>query len=295
MKDWKDYLNSRFDTDLWGFICLDYYYRFGVGRPDPSEFMRQIVESVQTRTVDPVAFHRVLVSVCVQLLGGDFDAIIERSMQFLRPRLASLGEEERQKIVCHYSVYGKKDAIRGGVNAPSPVSSMPSGVGTNIAAADNALRPEDRQWMELAIEESRKSRPEDDRVHPVVGVVVVKDGKLMAKAYRGQVSGNHAEYYVLEQLLDSQIVSGATVYTTLEPCTTRKHPKVPCAERLCERKVARVVIGMLDPNTTIRGNGIIHLRRANIATELFPKDLMAIVEELNREFTRFHHDQNKPA
>jgi Invertebrate-AID/APOBEC-deaminase len=83
------------------------------------------------------------------------------------------------------------------------------------------------------------------------------------------------------------------VYTTLEPCTTRNHPKIPCAKRLIERKVGRVVVGMLDPDSRITGRGLQALRDANIAIDFFPSDLMAVVEELNREFTRHHRQPGK--
>lgn len=146
--------------------------------------------------------------------------------------------------------------------------------------------PDDYEFMQRAVEEARKSRPEDKRQHPKVGVVVVKDGKILTTAYRGERAGNHAEYFALEGKLESEPLSGATVYTTLEPCTTRNHPKVPCARRLAERKVARVVIGILDPNPAITGRGQRMLREANIVTDFFPHDLMAQIEEMNREFIR---------
>ena len=146
----------------------------------------------------------------------------------------------------------------------------------------------DRRLQEMALEEAAKSKPEDSRVHPNVGVVVVKDGQVLSTAYRGEITGSHAEFIALEKKLGDQQITGATIYTTLEPCTSRKHPKVPCAERLRERKVARVVIGMLDPNPVIRGAGLLALREANITTDLFPPDLMAQAEEMNREFIRLH-------
>lgn len=147
--------------------------------------------------------------------------------------------------------------------------------------------PDDYKFAELALAEARQSEPEDFEPHPKVGAVIVNRGKVVAAAHRGEVErGNHAEYVALEKKLGDDLVAGATVYTTLEPCTTRTHPKVPCAERLVERRVARVVIGMLDPDERIRGRGVLRLRDADIRVDFFPHDLMKQVEELNRDFTR---------
>src|SRR6266446_3078578 len=157
---------------------------------------------------------------------------------------------------------------------------------TGQQQADGADR--DRTFARLAIDEARKSIPESDgRPHPKVGAVVVKDGKVLSTAHRGEVPGNHAEFTALERNLPDVAVAGATVYTTLEPCTTRNPPKIPCADRLIERRVARVVIGILDPDDRIRGKGQRKLSNAGIETALFPHDLAMEVEELNREFTRF--------
>src|SRR3989338_8564252 len=144
----------------------------------------------------------------------------------------------------------------------------------------------DIEFERLAIEEASLSKPEDDNPHPNVGVVVVKDGKLLTKSHRGEKPGDHAEFTALDENLSEEIAAGATVYTTLEPCTTRNHPKIPCANRLIERRVKRVVIGMLDPNPSICGKGQRLLREANIVTDFFTPELMAEVEDLNRHFTR---------
>ena len=154
----------------------------------------------------------------------------------------------------------------------------------------------DRRFARLAIEEACKSISEQDgRPHPKVGAVVVKNSKVLSMAHRGEEPGNHAEFLALERKLSDEAVAGSTVYATLEPCTTRNHPKIPCAERLVERKVARVVIGMLDPDDRISGRGQRRLRRAGIVTDFFPHDLMKEVEEMNREFIRYceHTDQAK--
>jgi len=150
----------------------------------------------------------------------------------------------------------------------------------------SGVQDDDRHFAQMAIEEALKSVPEDDRPHPKVGAVVVKDGRVLSKAHRGESPKSHAEYIALEQKLSDDLVAGATVYTTLEPCTTRKHPKIPCAQRLVDRKVARVVIGMLDPNPEIRGLGEQLLGEAGIEIQLFQRDLKAQVEEMNREFIR---------
>jgi pyrimidine deaminase RibD-like protein len=114
----------------------------------------------------------------------------------------------------------------------------------------------------------------EDNGKPMVGAVVARDGNLLVATHRGEIPKNHAEYIALEIRLPTEILAGATVYTTLEPCTKRNQPKIPCAARLVQRKVRRVFIGMLDPNPDIQGHGVRVLRDANIEVQFFPPDLM---------------------
>jgi pyrimidine deaminase RibD-like protein/NTP pyrophosphatase (non-canonical NTP hydrolase) len=149
------------------------------------------------------------------------------------------------------------------------------------------MTQQDRDFIKQAIEASKNCKAESGKVTPKVGVVVVKNGEKIDIAWRGQEApGDHAEFTALEKHLGNTTVAGATVYTTLEPCTARGPEKTPCANRLIDRKIARAVVGMLDPNPTICGKGIRLLRDHNVTTELFPEDLAGEVEDLNRHFRR---------
>ncbi|WP_419916735.1 hypothetical protein [Candidatus Poriferisodalis sp.] len=142
--------------------------------------------------------------------------------------------------------------------------------------------------MKRAIEIARECRSDrSDRTDPKVGAVLVRDDNIVNVAYRGELaSGDHAEYTLLEKKLGQTDVAGATLITTLEPCISRNEPKKPCADRIIDRQIATVVVGMLDPNPNITGKGVLRLREAGIEVQLFPAELMTQVEELNLDFSR---------
>jgi pyrimidine deaminase RibD-like protein len=146
-----------------------------------------------------------------------------------------------------------------------------------------------RAHMVRAIELSKLSKSEAGKTAPKVGAVVVRGAEVLGEAYRGELGeGDHAEYTLLERKLTHISLEGATLFTTLEPCTTRHDPKIPCAQRIIQRGITRVFIGVIDPNEHIRGNGWWTLRESNVEVSNFDADLVNEIEILNRDFTLQH-------
>jgi pyrimidine deaminase RibD-like protein len=147
----------------------------------------------------------------------------------------------------------------------------------------------DRKFCRMAADLAPKSIAENDgKPHPYVGVVVVKDGNVIATGFRGETGkgGDHGEFCALKKVnadVDNVDLTGCTVYTTLEPCTERKTGKTPCANRLIHGKVARVVYGLADKDETVYGHHA--LVEAGVQVWLFPNDLMPELFALNKNWS----------
>jgi diaminohydroxyphosphoribosylaminopyrimidine deaminase/5-amino-6-(5-phosphoribosylamino)uracil reductase len=118
--------------------------------------------------------------------------------------------------------------------------------------------------------------------NPMVGCVIVKNGKVAGRGYHKIFGGPHAEVYALAKAGKNAI--GSTLYVNLEPCSHfGKTP--PCADSIISRKVKRVVIAMRDPNPLVNGSGIKKLRAAKI--DVIVDVLKTDAIRLNEKFVKF--------
>lgn len=100
--------------------------------------------------------------------------------------------------------------------------------------------------------------------NPNVGCLIVAGGEVLGRGWHRRAGEPHAEVYALREAGEG--ARGATAYVTLEPCShTGRTP--PCADALLEAGVARVVVGMQDPNPQVAGQGIERLRKAGVRVE----------------------------
>jgi diaminohydroxyphosphoribosylaminopyrimidine deaminase/5-amino-6-(5-phosphoribosylamino)uracil reductase len=93
--------------------------------------------------------------------------------------------------------------------------------------------------------------------NPMVGAVVVKDGKVVGKGYHQTAGAPHAEVYALQEAGDD--AKGATLYVTLEPCNHAGRTP-PCTHAILKSGINRLVAGMKDPNPRVTGGGLAYLR-----------------------------------
>jgi len=104
------------------------------------------------------------------------------------------------------------------------------------------------QAIELALKGAGRTSP-----NPIVGAVVVRNGKVAGEGYHRRAGLPHAEIEALKQARSK--ARGATLYITLEPCCHYGRTP-PCCDAIVNAKIKRVVVGMQDPNPLVRGKGI---------------------------------------
>jgi len=138
------------------------------------------------------------------------------------------------------------------------------------------------EYLREALELARKGRAQTSP-NPMVGAVLVREGRVVGRGFHTYAGLKHAEILALEEA--GERARGATLYINLEPCS-HKGRTGPCADALIAAGVRRVVAAMRDPNPLVSGEGFERLRCAGIETEI-ASEFTAEAELLNEPFVHF--------
>ena len=144
---------------------------------------------------------------------------------------------------------------------------------------------QDRQYMKMALELAQKGMG-FTAPNPMLGAVIVKNGRIIGQGYHRKYGELHAEREALAVCTEEP--KGASIYVTLEPCCHYgKQP--PCVNAILEAGIRRVIIGSSDPNPLVAGKGIRILKDHGI--EVTENILKEECDKLNEAF--FYYIQNK--
>lgn len=121
--------------------------------------------------------------------------------------------------------------------------------------------------------------------NPLVGAVLVCEDTIVGEGWHRKAGEAHAEVLAIQSVKDTKLLKESTLYVNLEPCSHfGKTP--PCADLVIEKKIPRVVIGTLDPNPKVAGNGVKKLLNAGckVSVGILEKECKIV----NRRFFTFH-------
>jgi diaminohydroxyphosphoribosylaminopyrimidine deaminase/5-amino-6-(5-phosphoribosylamino)uracil reductase len=135
-----------------------------------------------------------------------------------------------------------------------------SPVGADSTPKERVGSDFDVRMMQRCLELARRALGRTSP-NPLVGAVVVKDGEIIGEGFHPRAGEPHAEVFALKAA--GVGARGATIYVSLEPCNHYGRTP-PCSEGLIAAGVAKVVVGMVDPNPLVAGGGIARLRAAGI-------------------------------
>jgi len=140
---------------------------------------------------------------------------------------------------------------------------------------------EDQKYIKHAITLAKKGRGWVNP-NPLVGAVIVKNGKVIGEGYHEYFGGPHAEINAIEKATES--VKDATLYVTMEPCS--HHGKTPpCTEAIITSGIRKVVAGISDPNPLVNGKGLKILAGAGI--EVRSGIGSAAITKMNEAFLKY--------
>jgi diaminohydroxyphosphoribosylaminopyrimidine deaminase/5-amino-6-(5-phosphoribosylamino)uracil reductase len=127
-----------------------------------------------------------------------------------------------------------------------------------------AFSQADQRFMREALDLAERGRGQT-RPNPVVGALLVRGGRVLARGYHRRAGLPHAEIEALSR--KGVRAQGATLYVTLEPCCHQGRTG-PCTEAIKRAGIRRVVVGCCDENPLVSGRGVLHLRRAGIRVDV---------------------------
>ena len=121
--------------------------------------------------------------------------------------------------------------------------------------------------------------------NPMVGSLIVYDGKIIGEGYHRKYGGPHAEVNAINSVSDKEILKKSTLYVSLEPCAHHGLTP-PCSDLIIKKEIPEVVIGTVDPFSEVAGKGIEKLEKAGV------KVVSGVLEkecrEWNKRFFTFH-------
>ncbi len=139
----------------------------------------------------------------------------------------------------------------------------------------------DRHYMEIALELAARGKGYTSP-NPMVGAVVVKDGKIVGKGWHEKVGGPHAEVNAIDDA--GEQATGSTIYVTLEPCNHQGRTP-PCTGKILSAGIKHVVMAMKDPNPDVSGGGADFLIRNGVTVESGVCEADAL--RLNESFIKY--------
>ena len=142
----------------------------------------------------------------------------------------------------------------------------------------------DETYMQRCIQIA-KNGSSSARPNPSVGAVIVYENSIIGEGFTSPYGGNHAEVNAINSVSDKSLLSKATLYVSLEPCSHfGKTP--PCCDLVVLHKIPHVVIGALDPNPKVAGMGISRIKHsgAKVVVGILEKECIAS----NKHFFTFH-------
>ncbi|BAZ14387.1 riboflavin biosynthesis protein RibD [Calothrix sp. NIES-4071] len=174
---------------------------------------------------------------------------------------------DNSPIVAHPDAEANKSQ-ENAINTSTLGYSQSSEVGTDF----------DARMMQRCLELARRALG-CTSPNPMVGAVIVKDGKIIGEGFHPKAGEPHAEVFALREAGEN--ARGATIYVSLEPCNHYGRTP-PCSEAVIKAGLAKVVVGMVDPNPLVAGGGIAKLRSGGIEVIVGVEE--AACQKLNEGF-----------